>query len=192
MDTAAPRKLRRLLAIGLGVAAMALALGPIQPAAAVVVGCPYSETEFSPVWRAQLERAVACEVNQERLVEGLPRVRLERHLSRGAYRHVSDMVRGRYVAHVSPSGQTPALRARQAGYGRTSRRVRVGEVIGVGWTGLGLGFTPRYVVTRWLWSAGHRRVILGRRYREMGVGAVFLPWGPAHAVIIVADFGRRR
>jgi uncharacterized protein YkwD len=115
----------------------------------------------------RLARAAVCLINHRRTVRGLPRLRLNRRLSRAAMLHTHDMVRRHYFSHVSRSGRDVSDRLHATRYlgGRFSWVV--GE--NLAW-GSGTYGSPRHVVRSWMKSSGHRRNILDRRFRELGIG----------------------
>jgi uncharacterized protein YkwD len=114
---------------------------------------------------SQAARAVTCEINLRRSEHGLRRVRAERKLTRMAQRYTLAMVRQRFFSHVSPGGASMSDRLRASGYG--GARWRAGEVLA--W-GTGQLATPEAVVRSWMASPPHRAVLLGRGYRDVGVG----------------------
>jgi uncharacterized protein YkwD len=138
-----------------------------------------------------LGKATHCLVNRARTRHGLPRVRGNRRLSLAARRHGRDMVRRRYFAHRSLSGESVTQRIRSTGYARSARRWRAGE--NIAW-GDGRQATPRRIVRGWMRSPSHRHNILARRFRELGVAAV--PGAPVRrrsrriAATYVHEFGR--
>lgn len=77
------------------------------------------------------------------------------------------MVSRHYFAHTSPAGRTFVDRLRAAGYLWPARSWSAGEVLA--W-GAGELSTPAATVGAWMRSPVHRRVLLRRRYREIGVG----------------------
>ena len=143
---------------------------------------------------ASLELAVApvmCLVNGERAERGLAPLRASRTLARSARAHSLDMVQRRYFSHISPGGATVCERVRRMGY--RAGGCRVGETIA--W-GTGKRSTPAELVRSFMNSAGHRRILLERRYREVGVGlALGAPVdgvGDGDGATLTLDFGRRR
>lgn len=126
-----------------------------------------------------------------RAAYGLRRLRRNRRLSRAAVGHARDMLRRRYFAHRSPEGTSVLARVRRAGYGFEGEAVLAGELLGLGFAGTPWPLTPRGLVRKWLASPSHRRVLVSRRYRELGIGTVFFRWGPVQAFVVVADFGRQ-
>jgi uncharacterized protein YkwD len=117
----------------------------------------------------RLARAAVCLINARRARRGLPRLRINRRLSRAAKWHTHDMVRRHYFGHVSHRGRDVVDRLRGARYlgGRFSWAV--GE--NLAW-GSGSRGTPRRIVRALMSSPGHRRNMLDRRYREIGIGVI--------------------
>jgi uncharacterized protein YkwD len=78
------------------------------------------------------------------------------------------MVRGGYFSHTAPDGTTPAGRLRASGYIDPGAPWAIGEVLA--W-GRGRSGSAEAIVAAWMASPPHRRVLLGRRYRDIGVGS---------------------
>jgi uncharacterized protein YkwD len=133
-----------------------------------------------------------CELNAARAAAGRDPLRARASLERAAADHAEDMVARRYFAHDSPGGANAATRARRAGYLRGAERWRIGEVLI--WS-RGRTLTAKAAVDAWLASPSHRRVLLQRRYEDVGAGiAVGAPFGdPAAqpAATVAVSFGRR-
>jgi uncharacterized protein YkwD len=133
-----------------------------------------------------------CLLNNERIKRN--RARLKRHprLERAATRYTQDMIEREFFAHVTPGGQELLDRIRVSGYLEKVRRYVVGE--NLAW-GTGTRATPRQTVRSWMASSSHRRNILDRRFRHVGVGvAVGAPQNvPAEAAsaTYTTHFGRR-
>ena len=109
-------------------------------------------------------------INNARTQRGLAPLRLHAALSRAALAHSRDMVTRQYFSHSSPGGASCAARTRRAGYATSGcRSWAVSEVIGWGMSSVG---TPQAVFSSWMRSAYHRSVILGRRWRDVGIGCV--------------------
>jgi uncharacterized protein YkwD len=123
--------------------------------------------------------AVACIVNEGRDSLGLRRLRTHPVLTRAAERYARRMAREDFFSHTDPEGNGPIDRLVAAGYGERSRgrRWKAGEVIG---RGTQVFSTPQAMAFMWLASVHHRRVLLGRRYRHVGVGIATVP-GPLGA-----------
>jgi uncharacterized protein YkwD len=109
-------------------------------------------------------------------------------LNRVARSHSRDMVANRYFSHDSRSGGRFSARIARTGWMLGRRRWRVGE--NLAW-GVGERAAPQAVVAAWLASPPHRRVLLGRAYRVVGIGvAVGTPFaGGSAGRTFTTDFG---
>lgn len=139
-----------------------------NPTATVARGCSHAdELPVDNRSRQRAARAVACLVNVERAKRRLPGLITSSWLRHSATYQAADMVRDGYFAHVSPSGETLRMRVRRTGYTRGSRKFRLGETSA--W-GSGRLSTPARLVRDLMNSRSHRRILVSRRYREIGVG----------------------
>lgn len=128
-----------------------------------------------------------CAVNAERVARSRPPLLVRGKLGVAARRHVRDMVRRRYFAHTSPSGQTFVDRLRAVGYLTPDRWWAAGEVLAWGDAAI---TSPAATVAAWMRSRPHRRTLLARRYRDIGVGIVTgTPFGRPGATY-AAELGR--
>ena len=72
---------------------------------------------------AVLRRAVLCLINQQRALNGLNRLRMNRRLARAAKRHAADMARHNYFSHVSLAARARCgASAERAGAAASARR----------------------------------------------------------------------
>jgi uncharacterized protein YkwD len=135
---------------------------------------------------------MVCELNAARAAAGRAPLRARPSLEEAATAHAADMVERRYFAHESPGGSNAADRARAAGYIGDADRWRIGEILI--WT-RGAPLTANAAVDAWLASPAHRRILLQRRYEDVGVGiAAGAPAGRPQAqpaTTIAVSFGRR-
>lgn len=117
----------------------------------------------------RLARAAVCLINKRRVRRGMPRLRINRRLTRAAMWHTHDMIRRNYFGHVSKRGRDVVDRLYKTRYlgGRFSWRVGENLAWGSGYRG-----TPRQIVRAWMRSAGHRRNMLDPRFREIGIGVI--------------------
>ena len=114
------------------------------------------------------DAALVCEINLERRAYERPPLAVQVDLAQAAKQQASDMARLGFFSHVTPSGRTMVDRLRSVGYlTRDAGPWWAGEVLAWGTGALG---TPAAIVDAWMRSPGHRRVLLGRVYREVGVG----------------------
>ena len=123
--------------------------------------------------------SVMREINRERGARELVRLAGEPRLALAAQRHTGDMVRRSFFSHVTPDGRGMSARVRATGYLRNVSAWALGETLA--W-GAGPCSTPAATVAAWMDSPSHRRVILSRRYLEIGVGvALGVPFELAQA-----------
>ncbi|WP_395575082.1 CAP domain-containing protein [Streptomyces sp. BK79] len=117
--------------------------------------------------RRSLENPVTVLVNRERAVRGMEPLIADERLRTSARGHSADMVHLGYFDHVAPDGTSPAERMLAAGFPLPG-----GENIAFGQP------TPEAVVTDWMNSPPHRRNILHREFRVIGVGVFITALGP--------------
>jgi uncharacterized protein YkwD len=142
----------------------------------------------SPQRATASQAAIVRYVNAARKDHGLKPVRVDRKLARAALAHSRDMVAKHYFAHSSPSGLKFSARISRTGWMRGRKRWRVGETLA--W-GVGDNAAPKAVVQAWLHSRPHRKVVLSRQFRLIGLGiASGTPVGRERGGrTITADFG---
>lgn len=149
--------------------------------------------QSTPVDAASLEQArqaLACLVNRERTSRGLSALRPSAKLAGAAIGHSDDMVAKKRFSHTGSDGSSLRKRLARAGYLRRSRAATIGETLA--W-GVGPYATPAQILESFLASPQHRRTLLYRRFREVGVGLVLgsPEKGLDSGVTATLDFGRR-
>ena len=114
-----------------------------------------------------MREAVLCLVNRKRAQSGESPLKLNPQLQQSAEAHAAELIAADYFAHVSPSGETPVERDREAGYlSDPSAGFVVGENLAWGTYTLA---TPATIVAAWIASPGHLANILESQYTETGV-----------------------
>jgi uncharacterized protein YkwD len=149
--------------------AITTALLAATPAAAPAATCAHRDDPASSLSLQDRRAALLCVVDAERAARGLPVVRENAQLSKAAQKHAADMVARQFFAHVTPGGATLSDRVRATGYLRGRRDWGLGEALA--WAQVPLD-SPASLVTAWLNSPPHRAILLGRRYRDVGIGVV--------------------
>lgn len=125
-------------------------------------------------------------INQKRVQHGLAKVRVHAKLVTAAQSHSADMGQQQYFQHNSLSGEIWSSRLIRYGYTRSGYSVwRTGENI-FKISGIYAAF-PQNAVRAWMNSPMHRKVILTRSFRDIGVGAV-MSGGTKYVTL---DLGRR-
>jgi uncharacterized protein YkwD len=114
--------------------------------------------------------ATLCLLNSERAARGLAPLAANGQLGKAAESYSATMVRQQFFDHVSPSGSTLKNRVRGTSYLRGRiRSWSLGE--NIGW-GSGVLASPQRIVNSWMSSPPHRRNILFRGFRHVGIGIV--------------------
>jgi uncharacterized protein YkwD len=163
-------------------------------AAACALAAPATAARTAPaVGASALEQAVLTEVNALRAGKGLVPLRYSRSLAAAARVHSEAMASRGFFSHSSADGSEFWKRVQRhyvsRGYGYWS----VGENL--------LWSSPdvdaKSALRMWLKSPPHRKTLLSKEWREIGLGAVHVPWAPGtyggrEVTIVTADFGVRR
>jgi uncharacterized protein YkwD len=174
------RSLRLLLSFACAVALMLVVTG--RPGAA--------ERSLAA---APTVRDVLVEINAQRDQRNLQPLRLSRRLSDAADQHTREMGAEGYFSHDSADGGSFWQRVRRfypcAGYSACM----AGE--NILWSTAGIDAAR--AIKLWMHSPGHRRNILYKRWREIGISSRSFPSAPGtyrglDVTIITTDFGVRR
>lgn len=181
------RTLRTLtLCLALAPAAMAVPATAGAAAGKAHAACASGHVHPAQLAKRQARAATLCLINRERSRRGLRPLRLHPRLTVASVRHSRNMVRRDFFAH----GNFVA-RVLNAGYVRRRAAWALGENLAWGSDRLA---TPRAIVRAWMRSPGHRRNILSRRFRDIGIGIVAGAPGAGGAANLSAtyttDFGR--
>ena len=169
----------------------------LASASLLALSAPASATTVRD--QVSVESALVQRINAVRRDHGLRPLRLVRRLSDAAERHAVSMGGSGYFRHDL---FTPRRSPRWTGFGRWIRWYYPGPGYRSWSAGENLawgapGISARKTVRRWLRSPGHRRNLLARGWRNLGVAAVqvrnprayFGAWDDV--TIVVAEFGRR-
>jgi uncharacterized protein YkwD len=172
---------------GAGAATGAAAPATTGPEAAAA--CPNADRAAASATVSELAAGVRCLLNQQRSGDQQSPVAHDSRLAAAAKGHAADMVARHYFAHTSLGGATFVDRIRRAGYVPSRGQWSAGEILA--WASGPLA-TPRGIVDAWMASPEHRRILLDKRYSDVGVGVAFgSPEASADTAITVdADFGR--
>lgn len=141
---------------------------------------------------AQIKSATLCLLDAERAGSGLKALAANGHLAAAAQSYSAHMVRDDFFDHVSPTGSTLLSRIKgQTRYLQGARSYLLGE--NLAW-GAGDRATPRQTMIAWMNSPGHRRNILDKGFKQVGIGVVLgapSDVGDATAATYTTEFGRR-
>jgi uncharacterized protein YkwD len=139
-----------------------------------------------------VEAPSVAQLNAVRRAHGLRPLRWSAQLARAARTHAASMGSRGYFTHSSADG-TPFQHRIGRYYRPAARHLVVGETLY--WRSPTA--PPSDVITQWLASPVHRRILLDPEWREIGLEAVFVPaaggvFGRRAVTIVVADFGAVR
>ncbi len=169
--------------------ALALALPASASAATPCAGANLTPSSENV---SQLRSATLCLLNRQRVRRGMKRLTESPGLRKAAQNYSQAMVAQSFFDHVSPGGSTLLSRVRTGtAYLHDVGSWALGE--NIAW-GTGELATPAQTMKGWMESPGHRRNILNRRFRHVGIGiALGAPvdeQGQA-AATYTTDFGYR-
>lgn len=144
--------------------------------------------------RVTLEAAVVRELNRVRADRGIGPVRVAPALRTAARGHTRAMLTHGFFSHDSLDGTSFSDRIRRHYGTRGWSTWSVGETI---MASRGGEVGARAIVASWLGSPPHRRIVLMRTWRDVGVGALSTRAAPPvfggdAAVVVTADFGLRK
>lgn len=135
------------------------------------------------------EAKIISLVNRQRQRRGLRPVRVRCDLTQAARAHSREMAQRGRLTHYSANGYSVAERLRSFGYTSSGYSYWcVGEDVAWGTAGT-LHATPTAIVSAWMRSTAHRRVILKAAFRDVGVGVRTSADGQRYFTL---DMGRRK
>jgi uncharacterized protein YkwD len=165
-------------------------------ASATAMSCQDTNTRAADQALEEFNASVFCLINQQRASHGRSLLRPNATLQRAAHDYAASMEAGGFFSHFGdyfghPAGATPISRLRQVGYIRPGRAWMVGE--NLHWTTVEQS-TPADVVAAWMVSAEHRKYLLKRKFRDLGVAAIRgIPQDPSRTggVTVASEYGFR-
>jgi uncharacterized protein YkwD len=139
---------------------------------------------------AQLNDAIFCLVNGERIDNGLPKLNRVAQLDQSSQGMCQRMVTEQFFAHDTPDGKTVVDRIKPTGYIPNGGDWVVGE--NLAW-GSGALSTPQAIVNGWMNSPGHRANILAPDYKDIGLATCIGAPSPTlvGGTVYVNNFGAK-
>jgi uncharacterized protein YkwD len=126
-------------------------------------GCAHATEPVREITDPQLRKAMICLMNKERSRHARPRLKPSRALEEAAETHTDAMVETECLRHVCGNEPDLEKRLRRAGYLDDARKWQFAE-------NTGCGLTAEAMVANWMASTYHRLNILGKKFRDLGVG----------------------
>jgi uncharacterized protein YkwD len=165
-------------------------------ASATAMSCQDTNTRAADQALEEFNASVFCLINQQRASHGRSHLRPDPTLQRAAQEYVASMEAGGFFSHYgdflgNPAGATPVSRLRQVGYIRPHHAWMVGE--NLHWTTVEHS-TPTDVLAAWMSSPAHRKYLLKRRFRDLGVAAIRgIPHDPSRddGITVASEYGFR-
>ena len=162
-------------------ATLAFAVPAVTSAGQAAAGRP-------PAVRSALAAGVLKQLNAVRVSHGLAPLVLNAQLSAAAIQHSKEMLTRGYFAHESSDGSSPTKRIKKYYRSGTVGENLIWSIPDV---------SAERAVAQWIGNAGHRDVILDRRWREIGIGALHASRAPGKfsglpTTVITTDFGAPR
>lgn len=129
--------------------------------------------------------------NKIRKDRKLPTLCVHSALQKAARAHSKDMIDRDYFSHTTKGGKTYDLRLKSFGYTpKGFSYYTTGENIAYGSGSLA---APDSIMRAWMNSPGHKKNILNRNFREVGIGTYTGNYkGYEDTTMYTADFGARR
>jgi uncharacterized protein YkwD len=157
---------RRLAPLALLAAALlcALALLGGSGETAQAAKCPKADAAPGNATSEQLGEAVLCLIGKERRKADVKKVEPVWSLSKVAEKHTDVMIEKDCLDHRCQGEKSLQDRIVNSGYPIPGGRYGFGEVTGC-------SLTPQAMVDAWMASRVHRKRLLGKAYREVGIGA---------------------
>jgi uncharacterized protein YkwD len=126
-------------------------------------GCDHASEAVREVSTPQLRKAVLCLLNKERSRHARSRLSRSRKLQQAAQSHTETMVATNCLSHACPHEPDLEGRIRRSGYLKGAHRWQFAE-------STGCGVSAEAMVANWMASTYHRINILGKKFRDVGVG----------------------
>jgi uncharacterized protein YkwD len=157
-----------LLNRALPIPALAIALALSAPLAALACNTPGN--------LAAVRSALVQGINAQRQGNGLAALAPSAQLAEAAQNHACDNARRNKMSHTGSDGSKFGTRIKRTGYSYRKANENVGY-----------GFRdPAAMIKAWMGSSGHRRNILERASRDVGVGMAQGSDGTAYWVMVTA------
>src|SRR5581483_2730953 len=160
------RRAGALIALAPLTLAVSMALGA-SPGTTAAFACAHATDRPHQTSLAKLGKAMQCLVNNKRAKHHLRPLKTSDRLATAARRHTKVMLNQDCFEHQCPGEPPLGKRVKQTGYTKGAKFYRWAEA-------LGYHKSPKRTIRKLMQTSFNRRHILGRRWRDIGVGA---GWG---------------
>ena len=143
---------------------LALSLPAVGSAGAPLKkGCAFATATSATASKGQLRKGVSCLIAHKRKAAKVHRVSADRALKKVSQGHARTMVKTNCFKHVCEGEASIPTRLKKSGYLDGAGSYGFGE-------NTGCASTPKAMVAAWMRSDYHRGNLLGRKFRDFGVG----------------------
>jgi uncharacterized protein YkwD len=149
--------------------ASAVVLGTTASSPAAGVPCAGADRTATAATIPQTRAALRCLVDAARAERSLDALKQDARLQTAAQKFARALDPGKPLTHAGRRGSTPLDRIADSGYARGTAGFSAAETLGRSHGSLS---TPATRVKAWLADATTRRLLLGAKYRDVGVGVV--------------------
>jgi uncharacterized protein YkwD len=125
--------------------------------------CAHAGDAIREVSTPQLRKAVLCLLNKERSRHARSRLALSKKLGKAAQAHTDTMVATNCLSHTCQGEPDLEGRIKKSGYLKGAHRWQYAE-------NTGCGLSAESMVANWMASTFHRVNILGKKFRDIGIG----------------------
>lgn len=147
----------------------------------LVLGLAQDKTRVLGTTMTMSQQQLLDQTNSRRIRADVPKLKLDKKLTAAAAMKASHMFKHDYWAHVSPSGVTPWVWFKRAGY-----------AYGYAGENLARGYkTAKGTVTAWMNSPGHRKNMLSKHYKDVGFAVGKGVLNGEKTTLVVALYGSK-
>jgi uncharacterized protein YkwD len=137
---------------------------PAATAASERARCALGDRPAAELTVRELRKAVICLINRQRHQRDADSLSRSRKLQKAAQKHTRVIVEEECFAHQCPGEPELEQRIRQVGYLVGAKTWGYAE-------STGCAESPAAMVANWLEARFHRMNLLGRKFRDVGIGA---------------------
>lgn len=127
-------------------------------------GCALADRPAAELTVRELRKSVICLINRQRVRREVGRLSRSRKLQKAAQKHTRVIVEEECFAHQCPGEPELEERIRRVGYFKGAEHWGFAE-------STGCAESARAMVENWLDTRFHRMNLVGRKFRDVGIGA---------------------
>ncbi|HEV7749894.1 MAG TPA: CAP domain-containing protein [Baekduia sp.] len=181
--------MRKVWATMVAAGSLAALVSTASSGAASDAPCAGADRRPTAATESRARAGVLCLLDAARAERHLPGLRSDVHAGRAAQRFAEALDPHKPLTHLGRGGTGPQDRLAQAGYAGGARKAfDAGEALG---RSVGRSATPAQRVSAWLADGPTRRILLARRFRDVGLGVSVAGDRATYVVDLAAPRGPR-